>query len=122
MKLDRALQIASKARIRRYALPPRTEVATPASPSSERDRRGVSPGRPPRDALREAYHSDLYWTWRRFGRSALRELAEQAPGKFLRIMSDVFLAPERIARQRRLNVQRVQRCQRRKRAAKLSAE
>jgi hypothetical protein len=58
MKLDRALQIASKARIRRYALPPRTE--TPSS-SSERDARGrflqghvgVSPGRPPRDELRE---------------------------------------------------------------------
>ncbi len=76
MKLDRALAIAGKARIRRYALPSRTEA--PSSPSSERDARGRylprwrgGPGRPPRDALRELYVDDLFHVWKRHGRKVI---------------------------------------------------
>ena len=82
MRIDRALQIASRARIRRYALPTRTEAP---SPSSERDARGrflqghvgVSPGRPPRDELREMYIDDLFHSWRYGGRAAIRQLIKQ---------------------------------------------
>ncbi|WP_439394981.1 tetratricopeptide repeat protein [Bradyrhizobium sp. PMVTL-01] len=78
MRIDPALQIASRARVRRYALPPGTYASTPTSPSSERDARGrflhghvgVSPGRPPRDELREMYIDDLFHSWRYGGRAA----------------------------------------------------
>ena len=94
MKIDRALQIVSRARIRRYAFPTRTEAP---SPSSERDARGrflqghvgVSPGRPPRDELREMYIDDLFHSWRYGGRAAIRRLIKQDPATYLRIMINV---------------------------------
>lgn len=97
MRIDRALQIASRARIRRYALPPGTGAPTPASPSSERDARGrflqghvgVSPGRPPRDELREMYIDDLFHSWRYGGRAAIRQLIKRDPATYLRIMINV---------------------------------
>jgi hypothetical protein len=72
-------------------LPPRTE--TPSS-SSERDARGrflqghvgVSPGRPPRDELRELYIDDLFAIWKIHGRKVIKQLAEENPGAFLRVM------------------------------------
>jgi hypothetical protein len=91
MKLDRALQIASWARVRRYALPARNDAA-PSSPQRGSDGRYLrghlpkSPGRPRRDELRELYIDDLFGVWRTHGRRAIRQLAEEDPGAFLRIM------------------------------------
>jgi hypothetical protein len=97
MKLDQALAIAGKARIRRRIAAPsdNTEQVAPppARPVALRDARGRylkdwagGPGRPPRDLLREAYVDDLFAVWKRHGRKAIRQLAEENPAAFLRIM------------------------------------
>jgi hypothetical protein len=44
------------------------------------------PGRPPRDALRELYVDGFFNVWKTHGRKAIRQLAEENPGAFLRIM------------------------------------
>jgi hypothetical protein len=44
------------------------------------------PGRPPRDCLREAFTSDLLAVWRRHGKQALRQLCEERPAAFLRLI------------------------------------
>jgi hypothetical protein len=97
VKLARALEIAGKARIRRRIAAPSDNTAQVAPPSERpvalRDARGRyllgwagGPGRPPRDLLREAYVDDLYAVYKRYGRQAIRQLAEENPGAFLRIM------------------------------------
>ena len=67
--------------------------AADARPVALRDTRGRylpggtgGPGRPPRDLLREAYVDDLFAVWKRHGRKAIRQLAEENPAAFLRIM------------------------------------
>jgi hypothetical protein len=97
VKLARVLEIAGKARIRRRIAAPSDnteQVAPPLErPIALRDSRGRylkgwagGPGRPPRDLLQEAYVDDLFAVWKRHGRQAIRQLAEENPGAFLRIM------------------------------------
>jgi hypothetical protein len=45
------------------------------------------PGRPPRDCLREGFTGDLLAVWRRHGRQALRQLCEENPGSYLRLIA-----------------------------------
>jgi hypothetical protein len=100
VKLDRALAIAAKARIRRRiaASSDNTEqvASSSARPVALRDAHGRylkgwagGPGRPPRDLLREAYVDDLFVVWKRHGRQVIRQLAEEHPGQFLRLMVDM---------------------------------
>ena len=95
MKLARALEIAGKARIgRRIAAPSgTTEAPSLERPVANRDARGRylpgwagGPGRPPRDLLREAYVDDLFVVWKRHGRRALRQVCQDDPAAYLRLM------------------------------------
>ena len=90
MKIDQALMVARKARIRRHvphgAAARDDAVATPSARPVLRDARGCfvkggrgGPGRPPCDALREAFTADLFLAWRRHGKHALRQLCEEDP-------------------------------------------
>ena len=94
MRIDQALVIAGRARIRRrIAAPEDNTTASPERPVALRDARGRylkgwagGPGRPPRDALRELYVDDLFAVYKRHGREVIRRLAEEDPAAFLRIM------------------------------------
>jgi len=87
VKIDQALMVARKARIRRHvphgAAARDDAVATPSARPVLRDARGCfvkgGRGRPPRDALGEAYTADLFLAWRRHGKHALRQLCEEDP-------------------------------------------
>jgi hypothetical protein len=87
MRIDQALAIAGRARIRRrIAAPEDNTEAPPERPIALRDERGRylkgwagGPGRPPRDLLREAYVADLFAVYKRYGRQAIRQLAEENP-------------------------------------------
>jgi hypothetical protein len=93
VKLARALEIAGKARIRRrIAAPEDNTEAPPARPIELRDARGRylkgwagGPGRAPRDALRELF-DDLFAVWKRHGRQALRQVCQEDPATYLRLM------------------------------------
>ena len=94
VKLTRALEIAGKARIRRrIAAPSDNTEASPERPVALRDARGRylkgwagGPGRAPRDALREMYVDDLFAVWKRHGRQALRQVCQEDPATYLRLM------------------------------------
>jgi hypothetical protein len=98
VKIERALVVARKARIRRHipSAPAATQddaVATPPKWPVLRDARGCfvkggggGPGRPPRDALRDAYIADLFAVWKKHGRQAIRQLCEENPAAYLRLI------------------------------------
>jgi hypothetical protein len=94
MRIDQALAIAGKARIRRRIAAPRGNTeAPPERPVALRDARGRylkgwagGPGRAPRDALRELYVDDLFAVWKRHGRQALRQVCQEDPATYLRLM------------------------------------
>jgi hypothetical protein len=46
-------------------------------------------GRPPRDCLREAFAADLFLIWRRHGKQALRQLCQEEPRSYLRLMASL---------------------------------
>ena len=112
LKIERALAIAARARVRRrISSDPAPPYSTGATASFERpvplrDGRGRflkghagGPGRPPRDCLREAFtshsfHSGLLADWRRHGKHALRQLCEESPAAYLRLVLGV-VASER---------------------------
>jgi hypothetical protein len=88
MRIDQALAIAGRARIRRRIVAPPSE-----RPVALRDSRGRyllgwagGPGRPPRDVLRELFVDDLFAVYKRHGREVITRLAEENPAAFLRIM------------------------------------
>ena len=101
VKLTRALEIAGKARIRRCIAAPSDAARERVAPSSERpsalrDSHGRflkgwvgGPGRPPRDALRELYIDDLFAIWKKHGRQVIKQLAEEHPAVYFRIVADV---------------------------------
>ena len=76
VRIDHALAIAGRARIRRRTAAPSDAASERVAPSSERpsalrDGQGRflrgwvgGPGRPPRDALRELYIDDLFAIWK----------------------------------------------------------
>jgi hypothetical protein len=95
VKLARALEIAGRARIRRRIAAPsdNTEVSPPERSVELRDARGRylkgwagGPGRAPREALREMYVDDLFAVWKRHGREVIKQVAENDPATYLRIM------------------------------------
>jgi hypothetical protein len=53
------------------------------------------PGRPPRDCLREAFTSDLLAALRRHGKRALRQLCEEHPAAYLRLLIASLVAGKR---------------------------
>ena len=86
---------AGKARIRRRIAAPsdNTEVPPPERSVELRDARGRylkgwagGPGRAPRDALRELYVDDLFAVYKRHGRQALRQVCQEDPATYLRLM------------------------------------
>jgi len=102
VKIERALAIAARARVRRrVSSDPAESERTGASASSKRsialrDVRGRfakghagGPGRPPRDSLRETLTNDLFLIWRRHGRHALRQLCQEDPRSYLRLMASL---------------------------------
>jgi hypothetical protein len=103
VKIERALAIAARARVRRrISSDPAVAQSdgTGAMSSSERlvlrDARGRfvkghagGPGRPPRDCLREAYTADLFAVWKKRGRQAIRQLCEENPAAYLRLVVGV---------------------------------
>jgi hypothetical protein len=103
LKVERALAIAARARVRRHiSSDPAAPYSTGTIASSERsivlrDVRGRfvqghagGPGRPPRDCLREAFTSDLLAVYRRHGKQALRQLCEENPAAYLRLIAGLF--------------------------------
>ena len=105
MKIDRALAIAVRARIRRrISSDVVAEIDSRRTMSAERSRdvrgrfaRGDvgGPGRPPRDCLREALNGDLFLSWRRHGRQALRQLRQENPGSYLRLVAGLVESERR---------------------------
>ena len=101
MRIDHALAIAGRARIRRRTAAPSDAASERVAPSSERpsalrDSLGRflkgwvgGPGRPPRDALRELYIDDLFAIWKKHGRQVIKQLAEEHPAVYFRIVADV---------------------------------
>jgi hypothetical protein len=111
MKIEQALKIAGRARVRRYipgeeiiteassALPQSPASPPPKRPPAVRDARGCfakgwagGPGRPKgqgggRDDLREALTSDLFHVLRRHGKHMLQQFCEENPGGYLRLMA-----------------------------------
>jgi hypothetical protein len=53
------------------------------------------PGRPPRDSLREAFTSDLLAVWRRHGKQALRQLCQEHPSSYLRLVAGLVTSKSR---------------------------
>jgi hypothetical protein len=112
VKIDRALAIAARARIRRRVA---SDVVSQsdgigATSSSKqlvlRDVRGRfakghagGPGRPPRDCLRDAFAADLFLIWRRHGKQALRQLCHEEPESYLRLMTSLFGSKTRSSRE-----------------------
>jgi hypothetical protein len=109
VKVDRALAIASRARIRRRissdsAAAPKQQT-TSCEPPIGRDRLGRfaagwrgGPGRPPRDALREAYVHDVFAVWKKHGRHAIRQLCQEDPRSYLRLVADLVGSKRRKGR------------------------
>ena len=104
MRIDQALAIAGKARIRRRiaAQDDNTEVPPPERPIELRDARGRylkgwagGPGRPPRDALRDAHIADLFAVWKKHGRQAIRQLCEENPAAYLRLVAGLASPPRK---------------------------
>ena len=108
MKIERALAIAARARIRRRISSDAAVQShgTGAMSSSERlvlrDARGRfvkghagGPGRLPRDCLREAFTSDLLAVWRRHGKQALRQLCQEQPSSYLRLVAGLVTSKSR---------------------------
>ena len=101
VRIDQALAIAGRARIRRRTAAPSDAASERVAPSSERpsalrDSQGRflkgwvgGPGRPPRDALRELYIDDLFAIWKKHGRQVIKQLAEEHPAVYFRIVADV---------------------------------
>jgi hypothetical protein len=100
VKLDQALTIAGKARIRRRIAASNDAAEQVASSSDRpvalRDPHGRflkgwagGPGRPPRDLLREAYIDDLFAVWKRHGRHAIRQLCQEDPRSYLRLIANL---------------------------------
>ena len=101
MKIEQALKIAARARVRRYipgaeapsqSPPPERSASPPLErPPALRDARGCfakgwagGPGRPKgqgggRDDLREALTSDLFHVWRRHDKHMLQQFCEEDP-------------------------------------------
>jgi hypothetical protein len=103
MRIDQALAIAGRARIRRrIAAPSDNTEAPPARPIELRDARGRylkgwagGPGRAPRDALRDAYIADLFAVWKKHGRQAIRQLCEENPAVYLRLVAGLASPPRK---------------------------
>jgi hypothetical protein len=110
VKIERALAGAARARIRRRISSDPAAAqsdSTGAIASSERsialrDVHGRfvkghagGPGRPPRDCLRDALTSDLLAVWRRHGKQALRQLCEEQPAAYLRLIIASLVASKR---------------------------
>jgi hypothetical protein len=109
VKIDRALAIAARARIRRHvsSVPAATQSDSTAAMPPERlivlrDVRGRfvrghagGPGRPPRDCLREALNGDLFLSWRRHGKRALQQLRQENPGSYLRLVAGLVESERR---------------------------
>jgi hypothetical protein len=103
VKIDRALAIAARARIRRRmpcdVAASQNDSISAISSSEQAELRDVrgrfarghggGPGRPPRDCLSEAFAADLFRVWRRHGRHALRQLCQEDSGSYLRIMTSL---------------------------------
>ncbi len=116
MQIDRALEIAARARMRRPKKPRRragaaqldettlpgerapSDERTAASTPDIRDTRGHylpgwrgGPGRPKgsRNRLTEAFLDDLLAEWQKHGRKAIRRLCEQSPVAYMRVMARV---------------------------------
>ena len=101
VKIDRALTIAARARIRRRissnAAAAHDSIGAISSSEQRvlRDVRGLvrgrgaGPGRPPRDCLREAFAADSFLIWRRHGKQALRQLCREEPESYLRLMASL---------------------------------
>jgi hypothetical protein len=53
------------------------------------------PGRPPRDSLREAFASDLLAVWRRHCKQALRQLCQEHPSSYLRLVAGLVTSKSR---------------------------
>jgi len=100
VKITQALAVVARARIRRRissdaaAKSDNTGTMSPEVPIALRDMRGRfvkghagGPGRPPRDCLREALNGDLLLSWSRHGRQALRQLRQENPGSYLRLVA-----------------------------------
>ena len=99
MEIGRALIVARKARITRHVPSDAAAQGDIVANSRSarpflRDERGCfakggcgGPGRPPRDALREAYVTDLFLIWKRRGRHVIRQLAEENPAAYLRLIA-----------------------------------
>ena len=107
MKIDRALAIAARARIRRCISSGATAKSdsagtmSPEVPIALRDMRGrfvkghaCGLGRPPRDCFR-ALSGDLFLSWRRHGRQALRQLRQENPGSYLRLVAGLVVSERR---------------------------
>ena len=107
MRIDQALAIAGRARIRRRIAAPSDAGSERVAPSSERpsalrDSQGRflkgwvgGPGRPPRDALRELYIDDLFAIWKKHGRQAIRQLCEENPAAYLRLVAGLASPPRK---------------------------
>jgi len=107
VKIERALAIAARARVRRRISSDAAVQSdgTGAMSSSERlvlrDARGrfvkghAGGRRPPRDCLREAFTSDLLAVWRRHGKQALRQLCQEQPSSYLRLVAGLVTSKSR---------------------------
>ncbi len=98
MRIDQALEIARKARIRRYAMPARNDAVSSSEPSPQRGSNGrylrghlpSSRGRPPgREELRTLFINDVFAVWKTHGRAAIRQLAEDSPAIYLRFVASL---------------------------------
>jgi hypothetical protein len=108
VKIDRALAIAARARIRRRVssdVVSQSDGIGATSSSEQRDVRGRflrghggGPGRPPRDCLRDAFAADLFLIWRRHGRQVLRQLCQEEPISYLRLMTGLLGSKTRQSR------------------------
>jgi hypothetical protein len=117
VKIDRALAIAARARIRRRvssdAAAAQNDSIGAISASEQRDVRGRfvrghggGPGRPPRDCLREAFADDLFRVWRRQGRQVLRQLCQEEPESYLRLLTNLVGSKTRSSREQYTNPSR----------------
>jgi hypothetical protein len=104
VRVDQALVIAARARVRRRissdAVAESNSTRTMPSERS-RDVRGRfvkghagGPGRPPRDCFR-ALNGDMFLSWRRHGRQALRQLRQENPGSYLRLVAGLVVSERR---------------------------
>jgi hypothetical protein len=113
VKITQALAVVARARIRRRissdaaAKSDNTGTMSPEVPIALRDMRGrfvkghaCGLGRPPRDCFR-ALSGDLFLSWRRHGRQALRQLRQENPGSYLRLVAGLVESERRSITARR---------------------